>query len=100
MRVTINLDDRLLNQAKDLTGIKERAALVHEGLRALIQRESAQRPWDFGVRLRFKVTVFKWRNSLAILIPVAMIEALKLRVGDEVELRIAGESTLAMNKKL
>jgi Arc/MetJ family transcription regulator len=43
MRTTINLDDELLEEARRLTGIAERTALVHEGLRALIQRESARR---------------------------------------------------------
>ena len=43
MRTTLNLDDDLLNQAQDLTGIGERAALVREGLKALIERESARR---------------------------------------------------------
>jgi Arc/MetJ family transcription regulator len=43
MRTTINLDDQLLAEAQHLTGINERTALVREALRALIQRESAQR---------------------------------------------------------
>ena len=43
MRTTINLDDDLLAKAGELAGISERTALVHEGLRALIERESARR---------------------------------------------------------
>jgi Arc/MetJ family transcription regulator len=43
MRTTMNLDDKLLDQAQRITGLKERTALIHEGLRALIQRESARR---------------------------------------------------------
>lgn len=43
MRTTINLDDELVEEAKRLTGMKERTALIHEGLRALIERESARR---------------------------------------------------------
>ena len=43
MRTTINLDDRLLTEAQRITGMKERTALIHEGLRALIERESARR---------------------------------------------------------
>jgi len=43
VRTTINLDDELLEEAQRLTGTKERTALIHEGLRALIERESAQR---------------------------------------------------------
>jgi Arc/MetJ family transcription regulator len=37
------LDDALLEEAQRITGMKERTALVHEGLRALIERESARR---------------------------------------------------------
>jgi Arc/MetJ family transcription regulator len=43
MRTTINLDDALLAEAQRLTGLSERTALVHEGLKALIERESARR---------------------------------------------------------
>lgn len=43
MRTTINLDDQLLEEARRLTGLDERTALVHLGLKALIERESAKR---------------------------------------------------------
>lgn len=43
MRTTINLDDQLVAEAQRITGTKERTALIHEGLRALIERESARR---------------------------------------------------------
>lgn len=43
MRTTINLDDELLAEARRITGIKGRTALIHERLRALIERESARR---------------------------------------------------------
>jgi Arc/MetJ family transcription regulator len=43
MRTTLNLDDALLDEARRLTGMRERTALIHEGLRALIERESARR---------------------------------------------------------
>ena len=43
MRTTINLEDTLLAEASRLSGITERTMLVHEGLRALIERESARR---------------------------------------------------------
>lgn len=43
MRTTINLDDELLFEAQRITGTKERTNLVHDGLRALIERESARR---------------------------------------------------------
>jgi len=43
MRTTFNLDDELLGEAQRLTGLKERTAVIHEALRALIERESARR---------------------------------------------------------
>jgi hypothetical protein len=43
MRTTLNLQEELIDKARRLTGIEERTALIHEGLRALIQRESARR---------------------------------------------------------
>lgn len=43
MRTTLNLDAALLDEAHRLTGVRERTALIHEGLRALIERESARR---------------------------------------------------------
>lgn len=43
MRTTITLDDALLDEAQKLSGVIERSALIHEGLRALIQREAAKR---------------------------------------------------------
>jgi Arc/MetJ family transcription regulator len=43
MRTTINIDDELLAKAAKLAGPLDRSAVIHEGLRALIQRESARR---------------------------------------------------------
>jgi antitoxin MazE len=37
--------------------------------------------------------ISKWGNSLAIRLPSAVVEALKLKEGDEIEVRIAGERT-------
>lgn len=42
MRTTVNLDDRLLEEAIRATGEKERTRLLHDGLRALIARENAR----------------------------------------------------------
>ncbi len=48
MRTTVNIDDDLLGEAQRITGVKEKAALVREGLRALIERESARRLAQLG----------------------------------------------------
>jgi Arc/MetJ family transcription regulator len=43
MRTTITLEDELVAEAQGLTGLKEKAALLREALKALIERESARR---------------------------------------------------------
>jgi Arc/MetJ family transcription regulator len=43
MRTTVALDDDLIKQASDLTGVRERSTLLREALKALIARESARR---------------------------------------------------------
>jgi Arc/MetJ family transcription regulator len=43
MKTTLNIDDELLAEARRLTRIEEKTALVHAGLEALIARESARR---------------------------------------------------------
>ena len=43
MRTTLALDDDLMREAQRLTGTTEKATLVREALRALIERESARR---------------------------------------------------------
>jgi Arc/MetJ family transcription regulator len=43
MRTTINIDDALLAKAAKLASPLDRSAVVHEGLKALIERESARR---------------------------------------------------------
>ena len=43
MRTTLNLDDKLLEEAQRLTGLSEKTALVRSALEALIERESARR---------------------------------------------------------
>lgn len=39
----MNLDEDLVERARNLSGVAEKTALIHEGLRALIARESARR---------------------------------------------------------
>lgn len=48
MRTTVNLDEGLLTKAIKLTGPLDRSALLHEGLKALIERESAKRLAKLG----------------------------------------------------
>jgi antitoxin MazE len=43
--------------------------------------------------------VSKWGNSLAIRLPVAVIEALKLREGDDIEVLIADKRVFKVKKK-
>ena len=43
MRTTLNIDDRILQRAADITGVTEKTALVRLGLEALVSLESAKR---------------------------------------------------------
>ncbi|MEM7766952.1 MAG: type II toxin-antitoxin system VapB family antitoxin [Pseudomonadota bacterium] len=43
MRTTVTLDTDRLETAMEMTGIKERSAVLREALEALIQREAARR---------------------------------------------------------
>lgn len=42
MRTTLNIDDALLRRALQVSGLQEKTAVLHAGLEALIQRESAR----------------------------------------------------------
>jgi Arc/MetJ family transcription regulator len=48
MRTTVNLDEDLLAKAIKLAGPLDRSTLLHEGLKALIERESAKRLAKLG----------------------------------------------------
>jgi antitoxin MazE len=43
--------------------------------------------------------VAKWGNSLALRLPVAVVEALRLREGDDIEVRVAGERAFEIKRK-
>jgi antitoxin MazE len=42
--------------------------------------------------------VSKWGNSLAIRLPAAVVEALELKEGDNIEIHAAGKRTFEVNK--
>jgi Arc/MetJ family transcription regulator len=48
MRTTIALDDDLVRIAQEFTGVEEKASLIREALKALIERESARRLASLG----------------------------------------------------
>ena len=48
MRTTLNIDDTLLEKMQLITGIKEKTAIVRNGLQALIERESSRRLASLG----------------------------------------------------
>ena len=43
MRTTLNIDEELLARATELSGLNEKTAVLHAGLKALIQREAARK---------------------------------------------------------
>ena len=42
--------------------------------------------------------VSKWGNSLAIRLPVAVVEALELKEGDEINIRVAGTGSFEVER--
>jgi Arc/MetJ family transcription regulator len=48
VRTTLNIDDELLAKAQRISGLQERTAIVREGLKALVERESARRLAQMG----------------------------------------------------
>lgn len=43
--------------------------------------------------------IAKWGNSLAVRLPAAVVEALDLKEGDDIEIQIAGTRTFEIEKK-
>ena len=43
MRTTVDLREDLVEEARELTGIHEKTALLHAGLQLLVERENARR---------------------------------------------------------
>jgi antitoxin MazE len=43
--------------------------------------------------------VAKWGNSLAVRLPAAVVEALELKEGDEIEIQLAGGREFAVSRK-
>lgn len=42
MRATVTLDDELVRQAQEYSGVTERTALLREALKSLIEREASR----------------------------------------------------------
>jgi Arc/MetJ family transcription regulator len=42
MRTTLTMDDELLSDAREATGLTETSAIVREALKALVEREAAR----------------------------------------------------------
>jgi antitoxin MazE len=45
-----------------------------------------------------RMLVSKWGNSLAIRLPAAVVEALELKEGDDIEIRVAGERAFEVGR--
>lgn len=43
--------------------------------------------------------VAKWGNSLAVRLPQSVVDALKLKDGDQIEIQVMGARTLEVNRK-
>ncbi len=65
MRTTLVLDDALVEEARELTGIEEKTALVRAGLEALIAREAARRLAALGVTMSHLPAIPRRRTRLS-----------------------------------
>jgi antitoxin MazE len=50
------------------------------------------------VYLEVAMQVAKWGNSLAVRLPAAVVEALDLKEGDQIEIRVAGERAFEVER--
>ncbi len=72
MRLTLDLDNALMKEAGEYAGLKEKTALLHEGLRALIQREAAARLAALGGKdakaaaPRRKIAASRWKGPTSL----------------------------------
>jgi len=46
-----------------------------------------------------RMQIAKWGNSLAVRIPAAVVDALALKEGDDVEIHVAGKRDFALEKQ-
>jgi Arc/MetJ family transcription regulator len=65
MRTTLNIEEKLIHKAEEMTGIHEKTLLVRLGLEALIARESAKRLAKLGGTERKLRTIPRRRGSVA-----------------------------------
>ncbi|HMO51780.1 MAG TPA: type II toxin-antitoxin system VapB family antitoxin [Kiritimatiellia bacterium] len=63
MRTTLIIKDDVLSKASALTGVKEKTALVHLGLEALIARASASRLARLGGTEKKASVIPRRRNT-------------------------------------
>jgi len=51
MRTTLNIDDRLLDEARRVTGVREKTAVIELGLRRLVEEAARARLAALGGRV-------------------------------------------------
>jgi Arc/MetJ family transcription regulator len=51
MRTTLNIDDRLLDEARRATGVREKTAVIELGLRKLVEEAARRRLAALGGRI-------------------------------------------------
>jgi Arc/MetJ family transcription regulator len=52
MRTTLNIDDRLLDEARRVTGVREKTAVIELGLRRLVEEAARARLAALGGSVR------------------------------------------------
>lgn len=67
MKITVNIDDKLVARASELTGVREKTALVRMGLDALIARASAARLASLGGTEKQLKPILSRRERMAVI---------------------------------
>jgi antitoxin MazE len=49
--------------------------------------------------MEFPMQVARWGNSLAVRLPASVVDALKLKEGDDIEIHVAGSRTFSIARK-
>ena len=64
MKATVEIDDALLSEAKESTGVSEISALVKVALEVLVRRESARKLADLGGTMPGRVHIPRRRPDI------------------------------------
>ena len=77
----------------------ERALLAHYGNCLLLTPRMIYISYDVYPKEKQPMQVAKWGNSLAVRLPAAVVDALELKEGDEIEIQVASARQFSVARK-